>query len=355
MKYFKALALTAFLGLSTGCLVVPVPMHVGTRGPIRKHELGFLEKGAATREDVLLHLGKPEYSSLDERYLDYSWIGAWDVGVLGPAGSGEFKKQECHTLRFHLDERGKVDDLYTSSYKPDATLSDSGECHFKSYNSRRLNIRGLPAKEAPADRSLFIEGKTTRAEVLQQMARWGVDLDSERIFWMRWFSTSSDMSTQSDLEALTSGAKRGKSWSRQKYRNLLVEFDERGVVVGVRKVKDKDIVRELVDWARRSGYRPADPSLTSGNSYSAWTKGNNRRIGSISVDADSIRIWDSPWRKRFRVSLYEIKGLEFRSEPEGLCFVLKLKNKTAWGDEIYFKLNKSETIRVLVYLAEHIP
>ena len=349
MQYLKTLSLTTLLCLLTGCLVVPVPMHMGTRGPIRKKDLAFLETGTATREDVVLHLGKPEYSTLDERYLDYSWIGAWDIGIIGPAGTGDYEKLRCYTLRFQFDENGKVEEVYTSSYKPDTTINNSEDCYFKSYGSRPLNIRDQPTKEAHEDRLLFIEGETTRAEI-EYLKRWGMDLNESRIFWMRWFSSSSDMRTQADLEAITSGSGSRRSPLRQKYRNLLVEFDERGLVASVRKVKDKDVVRELLDWTLRTGYKPMDLSALAGNAYSAWTKGQNRRIGSIGVDAESIRIWDSPWRKWFQIPIDQVVGLEFRSESQGPCFMLKLKNKTAWGDKIYVNFKYSELLPILMHI-----
>jgi hypothetical protein len=140
VRYFKVLTPIAILCLMTSCLIVPVPMRVGIRGPIKQEALTFLENGPATREEVILHLGMPEDTFQDERIFDYKWIGAWDIGVVGPAGSGDWKVQKCNILRFHFDEHGIVENLYIHSYKPKVLLDSNRECHFDATAAKKLNI-----------------------------------------------------------------------------------------------------------------------------------------------------------------------------------------------------------------------
>lgn len=61
--------------LSTGCVVF-VPEHVAntmSREPVERESLEFLEVGSTKREDVLLHLGDPDYGHGNERIFVYQW------------------------------------------------------------------------------------------------------------------------------------------------------------------------------------------------------------------------------------------------------------------------------------------
>jgi hypothetical protein len=355
MRYFKALALVSLFCLSTSCLVVPVPIHVGARGPIRKKELKFLETGTAKREDVLLHLGKPEHISSGERYFDYSWIGAWDIGVLGPAGSADYIKQSCHSLRFHFDENGKVDDLSVSSYKPDKALSNNEECFFKTYSAHTLNILNLGEKRVSGDEPIFVVGQTTRMDVLKKLQMMAGNLNEDRIFWARWLSRKPDLKSMSDLDSISSEARNGRMARKRKFHNVLVEFDRRSVVLSVRQVEDENIVRELIALGTRSGYKPPDLSSLTRNSYKAWTVGRHPDNGWMSVNADSVKFWDGHRKIEFRVFLGEIAGLKLSSKSRWPAFVLKLKSKTVWGDEINVSLNPSDLLTVLMHITQKIP
>jgi outer membrane protein assembly factor BamE (lipoprotein component of BamABCDE complex) len=140
MGYVRALMLTAIVCVSTSCIVVPIPKTAGIRGPIRKDALAFLKKGPASREDVLLHLGIPEDIFNKEKIFDYKWIGAWEIGYLGPAGSDSWKKYTCHVLRFHFDEHGIVESLYIDSYDPKRLLQYNSECYFHTDTAKPLDI-----------------------------------------------------------------------------------------------------------------------------------------------------------------------------------------------------------------------
>lgn len=140
MRYFKALTLIAIVCMATSCLVVPIPKRAGTRGPIREDALEFLKVGLAAREDVVFHLGIPESVTYEERIFDYKWIGAWEIGVLGPAGSGSWNKNTCHVLRFYFDERGIVEGLYSSSYNPKIPIKHNDECYFQIDAAKKLEI-----------------------------------------------------------------------------------------------------------------------------------------------------------------------------------------------------------------------
>src|SRR5262245_53130084 len=69
------IAIVCGILLCTGCLVVPVP-GLGTNGVrsrvVHPSDVKFIEPGKTTREDVLLRLGSPEFSTPAEDQFVYT-------------------------------------------------------------------------------------------------------------------------------------------------------------------------------------------------------------------------------------------------------------------------------------------
>ncbi len=91
---FPKAALLAVLGVSSGCIVVPIPtpehtpMGTVTRKNIGTKTTGWIQPGRTSLADVLLKLGEPDQVSPDGWKLAYRWqkVRAYVlVGAGGPA------------------------------------------------------------------------------------------------------------------------------------------------------------------------------------------------------------------------------------------------------------------------------
>ncbi len=87
MRIVLPLVSILLFSLTVSC-VLPIPLKIGTRGKITKPALEFLEEGVTSREQVLLHLGEPDFVGEHERIFVWEWVGAWDLFLAGAAGGG---------------------------------------------------------------------------------------------------------------------------------------------------------------------------------------------------------------------------------------------------------------------------
>ena len=217
-------------------------------------------------------------------------------------------------------------------------------------------VRMSPELQGPpgvsADHTFIRVGQTTRQEVLQRLGWADVGLNENRLFWGRWTSSSSGTVVVVLVPGAV-GGERNRNWST---RNLMVEFDDRDVVLRViKKVEDKDVVRELVAWSERSGYRPADPSSIR-NSFAAsaqrgtWTQGILRANWIMKVGPDSLEFIGT---QPFTVPRDSIVSLEWEPSagvPRSHRYTLKLKDKTPWGREIHLGIANDQILPILAYI-----
>ncbi len=87
MRIVLPLVSILLFSLTVSC-VLPIPLKFGTRGTITKRALEFLEEGVTSREQVLLHLGEPDFVGENEQIFVWDWVQAWDLFLAGAAGGG---------------------------------------------------------------------------------------------------------------------------------------------------------------------------------------------------------------------------------------------------------------------------
>jgi len=93
--------------LTLSC-VVPIPKKVGTRGEITKRALEFLEEGVTSREQVLLHLGEPDFVGENEQIFVWEWVQAWDT-LLAAGGAGTWiRMRRCNGLLIKFNDQASV-------------------------------------------------------------------------------------------------------------------------------------------------------------------------------------------------------------------------------------------------------
>jgi outer membrane protein assembly factor BamE (lipoprotein component of BamABCDE complex) len=101
------LPLVSILLCSLTLSCVPIPKKVGTRGKITKPALEFLEEGVTSREQVLLHLGEPDFVGENEQIFVWDWVRAWDIWLVG-YGVAVFPDQQCNGLLIQFNDQASV-------------------------------------------------------------------------------------------------------------------------------------------------------------------------------------------------------------------------------------------------------
>lgn len=162
----------------------------------------------------------------------------------------------------------------------------------------------------------FIQaGKTTRDEVVTKLTWIDTGLEHQRLFWGRWYRSSSEWVDIAGPLILDSIASR--RWGD---RNLLVEFNERGTVERTRELSDSKLNEELGRWLEKVGEPPLNLSeplvieMRTGPSSKSMT---------LSDDLLQVVLSDGGI---FRVPRKDIRQLKILDEG--------LPSDSSWGGDI---------------------
>jgi hypothetical protein len=328
----------------TSC-VAPIPKRIGTRRPITAKALTFFERGAVHREEVLLKLGIPEETTPDQRLFDYKWIGATEWITVGPGMTGSVENQQCNILRLHFDEHGLLEQLLRYSYKPTELLRDNRDCHVppdplvSSYN--------IPQQMVTTDQSFIKVGQTIRQEVLQRLGWADVGLKGDRFFWGRWATDSSG------AVVILPRALRAVKKRPTVYHNILIEFDQKGAVTRANQVRDEDIVRELGAWSMQTRGTPSSLSHSLYHVFKYTRKAYPPPIGLMSVDADSLKFFDSTqtyaWSTvlRNQIAAFELSPNAGVVPQFALTFI---DDRPHWGNKVDVFIDLPDLLTALKYI-----
>lgn len=103
------LAILFLCGLSGGCLILPMNYHTAaSRHNINLQTTNLLAIGSTTKQEVLLTLGEPDFSSPDEQRLGYLWSKVkcvWAIGGMGGGAAGEITRSYLVETSFDSSNR----------------------------------------------------------------------------------------------------------------------------------------------------------------------------------------------------------------------------------------------------------
>lgn len=105
------------------------------------------------------------------------------------------------------------------------------------------HMKGASGTPVPkqADLKFIKSGETRRQEVLEKLAWADAGLSGERLFLARWKDTHMAVCAAAG-GAYAGGADCGRIWHT---RNVLIGFDQQGIVQEVRQVRERDLATEL--------------------------------------------------------------------------------------------------------------
>ncbi len=200
---------------------------------------------------------------------------------------------------------------------------------------------GLPrTQHEKVDLGFIKIGTTTRDEVFRQLAWADAGIQNDRMFLARWGSSHLFLI----VAIYGAGAGAGTIWSA---RNLLVEFDAKGVIENVRPARDADLFRELSAWLVKAKEPPFDFS-----ELMATIVTEGRRHGSLrtlNLGRDFFGVDD------VRISPQEITGIDTLPDPDPAYFSLRIHfaKGSAVGKALSIHMRTTDLLTLVNYLQQN--
>lgn len=160
----------------------------------------------------------------------------------------------------------------------------------------------------------FIQvGKTNREEVIQKLGWTNTGLKDDRLFLGRWASSSWGVYSMAGM-----GTEVAEDWNRHwGAHNMLIEFDEKGLVRKYRIVPDSELIKALDAIVAQSPGRPLDLSKPMEISVALRGQKDEYYEGSLVLGKDSFgfRQGDTAGIHNFEISRNQIQKLSLTSLP----------------------------------------
>jgi hypothetical protein len=210
---------------------------------------------------------------------------------------------------------------------------------------------------ASEERTFIIPQQTTRDEVVRRLGWADIGLNDNHLFWGHWELSTKGRSLVAFGPGMVGEVDRWRLWTAH---NILIEFDDKGVVTSVREVEDPDLMHEFVSFIHAPGRTFPNASLLAQKSFSSgydYNKGRRApsRWGMVSIQQAGLEFRDEKTRlKLFNIAYDRIASIEldpislapttmiwpdgtrtYSTELRRPELKLRLKDKTAWGTEIY--------------------
>lgn len=212
-------------------------------------------------------------------------------------------------------------------------------------------VRGY-AGEPPnntVDMKFLRIGETKREDVLQNLHWADSGISEDRLFWGRWISSGSGWAwAVAGGASSESGANR--NWA---VHNLLVEFDENGIVNQVHEATDSQLLAQLCDALVRSKVPPLElrNPIEVKAKHQRRTQGDENIVLQLERNALEVKKWDDG-KHDFRVSPERIERVATSGlgDPFFAQVSMHLSQKTAAGSNPSFIMRPADLLVFAKYL-----
>ena len=236
------------------------------------------------------------------------------------------------------------------------------QCPFPAAVRVPARLNSLRCAEIEVDLDFIRADLTGRDEILKNLYCVDVGAPDDAVFWGRW-SESSWYKLSGD------GASSRRLWN---LRNLLIEFDEYGVVVRHRVVSDKELLKEVAPLLGRrtlvSDFSKPVEIPVSHRRQLAGDLGGPLAHGTYApatlvLGKDYVLFEEpAPGHHNFKVTPTKITRLRQaklldreEGDPKFSFLVLHFSRKTPAGRKITFRLHSSNVIPLLKYVISMSP
>jgi hypothetical protein len=206
----------------------------------------------------------------------------------------------------------------------------------------------------------FIQvGKTGREEVTQKLGWTDTGLKDDRLFLGRWASSS--WGVYSALVVAGGGAAGGgiDNWNRHwGAHNVLIEFDEKGLVKQYRVFPDSELVKELAAWVAENPNRSLDLSKPMEIRVNLHGPKDRYFDGTLVLRSDSLEFQgdESSGMHNFKISPKQIRKLSLARVagpyPRYMNGTIHFTEKTPAGSEATIRVDVPTVMVLVKYLAQ---
>ncbi len=212
---------------------------------------------------------------------------------------------------------------------------------------------GAPEKKK-IDLTFLKTGQTSRDEVLDKLGWANAWIKNRRLFLGRWVSSREWIWFAGSY----TGAEGGSGRVKGGMHDLLIEFDEEGLVQQVREMPDSRLVQELHAWMVQAQEPPLDLSRAVEIEILRH-HGNSFESSRLTLTRD-LFLFHEPGNVKhdFRIAPEKIASVTSRGalnkaqELYDVGGTIYFKEKTAAGDKITFELAPSDLLVLVKYLQQ---
>jgi hypothetical protein len=209
----------------------------------------------------------------------------------------------------------------------------------------------------------FIQvGTTTREEVGQKLGWIDTGLRDDRLFVGRWADSSWGVAWAAGGPYAAAGG-----WNRVwKTHNLVLDFDEKGVVQQMSFVPDKDILRTLSARVSQEPNHSLDLS-TPIEVPVEYIRQGKRFLGTLILGRDTLQFLEEPGVKEsydFRTSPENMSHLSMGHRvvsdsldphPGNVVVTIHFKQSTSVGSKMNVRVDLPTTMTIVKYIAQTQP
>jgi hypothetical protein len=205
----------------------------------------------------------------------------------------------------------------------------------------------------------FIQpGKTTREEVNQKLASTDTGVKEDRLFLGRWASTNWGVLWGFASNNGGGGGGFNRSWSRH---NVIISFDEKGVVEQYQEFPDGDLTKQLSAWVAQGHTQPLDLAVPMEIPVEHRHSAGILSSGVFLLGNDSFEFREEgrEGKHSFKISPKQIHGISLtaighgdKADPHYIHQTLHFAEKTAVGKNMTISVNVPQLLILVKYLAE---
>jgi len=197
---------------------------------------------------------------------------------------------------------------------------------------------------------------TSKAEVVQQLGWTETQAAHDRLFWGRWMESKWAVATA----VYGGGGSADRVWQ---VHNLIVEFDEKGIVTGSHVVGDGELAKELLASLVRTDDRALELSTAltvSVRHHHGLTSSENYGPATLSLGRELVE-FSEPGKPShgFRISSHEITGFTFAGRLRGdnpdyrnTNYTLHFSNQTNAGKNLTMRIDMATLMVLIRYLSQ---
>lgn len=222
--------------------------------------------------------------------------------------------------------------------------------------TKTIGVSGVTGKKL--DLTFIKAGATTREEIVQKLG-WVDTGVRDDLFVGRWAESSWGVAW-----AVAGGYRSAGGWNRAwTIHNLVVELNDKGVVLQSLLLPDKDILRTLSDWISKDPIRSLDLSVPIRAPIEYIRSGKNS-LGTLILSKDDFRFLEdretgSKVVYDFKTPPENVRGLSLghwvasnSSHPENITVTIHFKRKTAVGSKLVARVDLPTAMILLKYIRQ---